>query len=185
MGTKATFTSPASKAKEVTAWAVAQHLREFSYSQLAIDAQITLVHATHITQLWKTEGRVTVINDDRRGSARLRFAVVPDFRLPVPADCRDAIDQMWAAMRKLGSFRPTDVASLCAIGVAPEEAQAYCRVLLEGKYLRVEKTAVPLVREAIYRLARNTGPRAPRQKRVRAIIDPNAGTVTPMSEGAA
>lgn len=182
---KATFDSPASKAKEATAWAVAQTLGEFSYARLASEAKITLVHATHVTRAWVTEGRVAKVADLPRGAGRLSFAIVPGFTLPIEKDSRDAIDQMWAAIRKLGSFRPTDVAALCAIGVTPEEAQAYCRVLLEGSYLRVEKTAVPGVREAIYRLARNTGPRAPRQKRVRAIIDPNAGTVTPMSEAGA
>jgi len=182
---KATFDSPASKAKEAIAWAIAQKLRTFSYAALASEAKITLVHATHVTRAWVAEGRVRKVSDLPRGAGRLQFQVVAGFTLPVDRDSRDAIDQMWGAIRKLGSFRPTDVAALCAIGVSPEQAQAYCRVLLEGGYLRVEKTAVPGVREAIYRLARNSGPRAPRQKRVRAIIDPNAGTVTPMSEGAA
>lgn len=183
--TKATFQSAVSKAKEVIAWDIAQKLGAFSYAQLATDARITLVHATHVTRAWAREGRVKLVSDLPRGAGRLRFEIVIGFKLPVEPSNRDAYDQMWAAMRKFGSFRPTDVASVCAIGVTSDEAQAYCRVLLEGDYLRVVKTAVPNVREAIYRLARNTGPRAPRQKRVRAIIDPNAGTVTPMTGGGA
>ena len=179
--TKANFQSPASKARELAAWTVAQKLGEFSYAQLSNEAQITLVHATHIARAWAVEGRVQLVADLPRGAGRLRFAVVAGFTLPAPPNARDAVDQMWAAMRKLGSFRPTDIASLCAIGVTQEEAQAYCRVLLEGKYLRVEKTARPGLREAVYRLAENSGPRAPRQKRVRAIVDPNRGTVIPMS----
>lgn len=185
MGSKATFESPASKAKEVAAWATAQRLGVFSYAQLANDARITLVHATHVTRAWAKEGRVRLQADLPRGSGRLRFEIVPGFKLPIEPDSKDSIDQMWTAMRKMGSFCATDIASVCAIGVGPVEAQAYCRVLLEADYLRVQKTAILGVREAIYRLARNSGPKAPRLKRVRAIIDANAGTVTPMSEGRA
>jgi hypothetical protein len=79
-------------------------------------------------------------------------------------------------MRGLKSFTPTD---LCAHSTSPElvvtvdEATSYCRALCAAGYLGVARKAEPGRREAIYRLARNTGPKPPREKRVRAVIDDN------------
>ena len=44
--------------------------------------------------------------------------------------------------------------------------------------MRVTRKAKPGVNEAFYRLIRDTGPRAPVEKRVRAIYDPNEERLT-------
>jgi hypothetical protein len=45
--------------------------------------------------------------------------------------------------------------------------------------------ALPGRREAIYRLVRDTGPRPPRERRVRAVWDENLGEYTYISGGLA
>jgi hypothetical protein len=84
---------------------------------------------------------------------------------------------MWTAMRQMrGGFTPRDLAAHATTEetlVTLETAQDYCRSLLGAGYLGVARKAVPGKTEAIYRLIKNTGPRAPREKRVRAVIDAN------------
>jgi hypothetical protein len=85
-------------------------------------------------------------------------------------------------MRGLRSFTPTDIAAHAStdlVQVVTADAHAYCRVLLAGGYLRVERKASPVRKqEAIYRLIRNTGPRPPRAARVSAVVDDNTNSVT-------
>ena len=80
-------------------------------------------------------------------------------------------------MRQMKSgFTPRDLAAHATTEdklVTPEDAQEYCRALLGAGYLGVNRKAVPGKTEPIYRLIQNTGPRAPREKRVRAVIDDN------------
>jgi hypothetical protein len=80
-------------------------------------------------------------------------------------------------MRQLkAGFGPREIAAHATTEeteVTVEAAQDYCRALLGAGYLAVAKKAVPGKTQAIYRLIRNTGPRAPREKRVRAVIDAN------------
>jgi hypothetical protein len=64
--------------------------------------------------------------------------------------------------------------------VSIEDARAYCRMLLAAGYMRVVSKAVPGKKEAIYRLFRITGVQAPREKRMRCIVDENLGTAIPI-----
>jgi hypothetical protein len=91
-------------------------------------------------------------------------------------------------MRALRSFSPTDV---MAHSHTPEfevslgTAQEYCQMLARSGHLRVMTKALPGRREAIYRLVRDTGPRPPRERRVRAVWDENLGEYTYISGGLA
>jgi hypothetical protein len=108
---------------------------------------------------------------------------VRDEARPAPAQARRSPEQnMWTAMRQLKSFTPRDLAAHAAteeVMVTIEAAQSYCRSLFSAGFLAVARKAVPGKVEAYYRLTRNTGPRPPREKRVRAVIDDNteAGVV--------
>ncbi len=95
---------------------------------------------------------------------------------------------MWRTMRLLSEFTPTDIAAHSSTEetyVSELIAGAYCRVLVAAGYLRVVRKAVPGKRTATYRLIRNTGPHAPREKRVRAVYDENLGEFTHVARGLA
>ena len=177
---KCKLTSARSIAKAEAAWSAAQRLQQFGYCQISSEISCSMTMATHIVRTWLREGRVRVVHLGVSGAARKMFEVLPDHELRALPAIGDSTDQMWTAMRKLVAFTPTDIAAHCAVVVLVDEAQAYCRLLLAGGYMRVLQKAVPGRKEAIYRLFNVTGIMAPREKRVRCIIDDNLGTVRPM-----
>lgn len=171
---------PASLAE--AAWAVAVRHGTFGYAEISAELAISMDKAAQIIRGWEAEGSVTVVPGTARGEAgartRKKFQVDADFvRLPG----RSAEENMWTAMRKLRSFSPSAIAAHATtdkIGVPVECAASYCRALLAANYLTVSRRAAPAMkREAIYRLAVETGPRAPVPARVRALRDPNNGKV--------
>lgn len=132
---------------------------------------------------------------DRHGLGRPGepFVYRPDPRAPeAPPALRedkrsaaigDRQDRMWRSMKMLTTFSAQDLAitaSLPGKPVSRQVAQHYLRWLLKAGYL-----AVPVApkggrrgRAGLYRLVRNTGPKAPRiQGRVREIVDPNTQQV--------
>lgn len=180
---KKAYSSPKSREKAEAAWIVALRLQQFGYADISSEVTIPIEFATHIVQAWNRDGRIRVITP-HAGSGRMLFEVVPAHELRVVAAQGDAHDQMWTAMRKLGSFSPVDIAAHCAAEIPLEDARAYCRMLLAADYMRVVSKAVPGKKEAIYRLFKVTGVKAPREKRIRCIVDENLGTATPLTGGA-
>lgn len=91
-------------------------------------------------------------------------------------------ERMWFAIRKCGSlFCARDVAMWSNaedIPITVEAAHGYCRNLLAGNYLRCDVKADGKGAPAYYRLIRDTGPRAPIERRVRALLDPNRNELT-------
>lgn len=86
--------------------------------------------------------------------------------------------QLWRGMHMLREFCFQDLIQNAAIRIPEETAKAYCKALLACGYLRVIEPAFPRKgRFARYRLIRNHGPIPPQVQRVRAIFDPNCGTV--------
>ncbi|HAW49189.1 MAG TPA: hypothetical protein DCX34_18480 [Roseovarius sp.] len=84
--------------------------------------------------------------------------------------------RLWQAARGLRSFSATDLAAHASVEdgpVTPEDARAYCRMLLSVGYLRVRQKARAGERPARYTLIRDTGPKAPLKRRVTVFIDPN------------
>lgn len=164
----------ATAALEQTAWAVARRLPSFGYSEIAVEVRIGHEKATEIVRGWQSKGLVELVSGGI--GKRNLFRVLPGAELPVPPTGRTPEENLWSAMRGLKTFRPTDLAAHAtteAVKVGPDEALAYCRSLLAAGYLAVSVKAVPGQREAIYRLVRNTGPRPPQERRVRAVVDPN------------
>ncbi len=88
---------------------------------------------------------------------------------------------MWRAIRGLPSFTALDVAAHACTETCPVEerdALDYCQALVRAGYLRVLRKARPGHRPATYKLVRNTGPRPPRERRVRGVWDDNLGEFT-------
>jgi hypothetical protein len=93
------------------------------------------------------------------------------------------VENMWRSMRMLAQFSPRDIAAYSctdAVSVTEATARSYCSMLFRARFLRVVRKAVPGRSQAIYRLARNTGPQPPMIQRVRQVFDPNTGTVHPL-----
>lgn len=173
---------PASLAE--AAWAVALRYDTFGFAEISADLHMTMEKAMLIVRGWEAEGAITVVPGTARGAGRKKFRADRDF---VRLAGRSAEENMWTAMRKLRSFSPSTIsahATTDKIAVSQESAAAYCRALLAADYLTVTRRAAPnMKREAIYRLAVETGPKAPVPARVRAVRDPNNGRVI-LIEGA-
>jgi hypothetical protein len=162
---------------EERAWNIARTLPAFGYAEISIELKIGLERATAIVRAWERVGALTPV---KSGAKKRKLWRVADPDRSAPPQGRSAADNLWTAMRKLRVFSPTDLSAHATtehVAVSTEEALAYCRSLLDAGYARVERKAVPGLREAIYRLTRDTGPLPPREKRVRAIIDDNVGDV--------
>jgi hypothetical protein len=163
------------------AWALALRLTQFGYAEIAAEMKISIDQATRIVRGWDAQGALELLQSGP-GQRKL-WKVRPGSDRPAPAPRgRSAEENLWTAMRGLRSFTPTDLAAHAStdlVCVVTADAQAYCRVLLAGGYLRVERKASPARhQEAIYRLIRNTGPRPPRAARVSAVVDDNTNSVT-------
>ena len=173
MGAQTTMTAARRGGVEEKAWALVQRVTVFGYAEIAAELSISMDAATKLVKDWVDEGRVQVRHGGgKRG--RKMFQLTPSYREPQDRASRVA-GQLWTAMRGLKNFTPTDLKAHCAeeLEITPVEASAYCQSLLQGGYLRVQTTAVPGKREARYKLVHNSGPRAPVEKRVKAVWDPN------------
>jgi hypothetical protein len=131
--------------------------------------------ARNIIRSWRDAELLEVISEGHR--VRTVWKVKPTAKITLAARARSPEQNMWTAMRQMKSgFTPRDLAAHAATEatpVSPELAQEYCRSLMGAGYLGVNRKAVPGKTEAIYRLIKNTGPTAPREKRVRAVFDGN------------
>lgn len=165
------------------AWAAAQRMESFGYADIAIAMKVCLEQATLIVRSWDKAGILEVVREPK-GKLRKLWRARDGHRPVMPRRPRSAQDNLWQAARGLKSFQPSDLAIHATtedIAVGTEEASAYCRFLLAGGYLRTVRKAEPLrKREATYQLIRDTGPRPPVERRVRAIHDPNSGLTVPI-----
>jgi hypothetical protein len=163
------------------AWALALRLPQFGYGEIAAEMKISIEKSTRIVRDWDGHGALELLQSG--SGLRKLWKVKPgcDRAAPAPRG-RSAGENLWTAIRGLRSFTPTDIAAHAStdlVQVATADAQAYCRVLLAGGYLKVErKASPPRKQEAIYRLILNTGPRPPRHARVSAVVDDNTNSVT-------
>ena len=156
------------------AFAFAATLTEFGYADIAIKMAVTEDHARKIVRAWNKTGLL----DEVRSGHRIRslWKVREGAKSTLAVKSRSPAQNMWTAMRQMKSFNPRDLAAHATTQeteVTLEAAQDYCRALLGAGYLAVARKAIPGKVPAIYRLVRDTGPRPPREKRVRALIDDN------------
>lgn len=173
MGAHQTTTARRMPEVEARAWALVQRVAVFGYAEVSAELSISMAAATKIVTGWMEEGRVRVQRGGSKGGRKL-FELTPAYREPTDRASLIAA-QLWTAMRGLKKFTPLDLKAHCRedLRVDLAEASAYCQALLRGDYLKVLRTAVPGQRDATYQLVRNTGPKAPREKRVAAVWDPN------------
>lgn len=161
-------------------WAFALQRSQFTYQEIAAHMRIAIDPAMTYVRGWEREGAVRVINPGLGTNHRI-FEVTPGYERPVSLRLRSPEENLWTAMRRLRSFTPTDLAAHATtdtVSVPVEKAGDYCRFLLAADYVRVARKADPSRhREAIYTLARETGPQPPREKRVRALWDPNTDQI--------
>lgn len=161
---------------EAKAWEIVQRIGVFGHAELAVELSVSPRHIPPMVRKWLEEGRVQIKVHQAKGQ-RARFE--PTFEYREPKDrISQVAHQLWTAMRGLKKFTPTDLAAHCRedLRVTVPEASAYAQALLRGEYLRVLQRAAPdQKREATYQLLKNTGPRAPCEKRVVALWDPNEG----------
>lgn len=161
------------------AWGRALQMVQFGYSEISVELGISHDQATRIVREWDTQARLILVQAGP--GLRSLWKADPAFAPKPVKPSRSPEQNMWTAMRQMKSFTPTGLlangATTEEVEVTLEMAQGYCRALMSAGYLAVTRKAVPGRNEAIYRLTRNTGPRPPREKRVRAVIDDNDNAV--------
>lgn len=88
-----------------------------------------------------------------------------------------ATQAMWQCMRVLKTWTPQQLADAATLGdcvVPVQTVKAYVKHLSRGGYLQVVVPSRPGT-QAVYRLARNTGPHAPAVTRRKVVFDRNLG----------
>jgi hypothetical protein len=167
------------------AWRAALARETWTYDDIVADSRLSYGQVQKLVSRWEEAGAVkaTGVGPDRRTQYGVTDATVFDRLADVseasPAPIRreqSDVGNMWTAMRGLATFSPVDIsaqASTEEIEVTVLRAREYCRTLLRHNYLKVVRKAVPGKREPVYRLIRNTGPVAPREKRVTVLEDVN------------
>lgn len=120
------------------------------------------------------DGTYSLINDRGFHAPRLN-------RAGKPVRQGAGVDNMWRSICGLPEFSPRDIAAHSTtpdVSVTEATAKSYCSMLLKTGYLRVVKKAEPMAgRQAIYRLIRKSGSRAPQIQRIKQVYDPNTGMV--------
>lgn len=172
---------------EQIAWTAACRLVEFDYRALSAEAEIGYETVGTWVRRWVRLGKVESLG--KQGGKTQRFRVAGSGQMaPVQPLTRGqtGTGNMWRTMRGLRkAFTPTDVAAHSTndvVGVSAPEAQLYCQMLARAGYLRVVRKALPPRREAVYQLIRDTGPRPPRERRIRVVWDDNLAEISHMPE---
>lgn len=159
-------------------WAVARAHREFTAPELSAATHLSIRYVKDSLRDWIRNGYAAEVG--KRGAKKL-FRVTEKAGDPGTGFGQrfgsTAEDRMWFAIRKAGGLIcARDVAmwsNTDEVPVSLEAAHGYCRLLLAAGYLRCDVKADGKGAAAYYRLIRDTGPRAPIERRVRAVLDPN------------
>ena len=173
----AQMSASATRWEEIAArgWALMQRLGRFGYGEVQVELSISDAAARRLVRDCLADGRIEVLCGGN-GSRRKTFTLTEPHRPPADRSTAQQA-QLWRAARGLKVFTPTDLVAHCTPEVAAgrDEASLYCQSLLRAGYLTVVQTAIPGRRDARYRLVRDSGPLAPRERRVRAVWDENLG----------
>lgn len=183
MSRKSRPPTPTTRAREPAAWQEALRRRHFVYGDISFALSISLPQAMALVGEWEADGKVARIAAPpgyRRN--KLVFEVVEQGEIALPLG-GDLYHQMWTVMRKLSAFTAIDLVAHVAVEIARDQASAYCQLLLKAGYLKVLAQGVPGKKEAIYKLDQKTGVEAPRERRLRCVVDPNTGVILPLAEG--
>lgn len=171
--------------QERRAWAIAASLATFTAYQLAAQSHVRLEIVRPLIRAWKREGIVSLQAVGRRRRHVYAFVAAPR---AIARPAGSAAENMWRTVRKLQRFTPADVQMHSSTGAAPvseEDARRFCALLLRAGYVRVLRKAALGRHPAMYLLVRDTGPKPPEERRVRAVWDPNERAWTHVPEPAA
>lgn len=172
-------------------WELAKIHEEFTAHDLAAAAKRSLEHVRQAIKDWVRWGYATAAG--KRGNRDLFRVVEGKAGTPPATDPEGRVvtnltpqQSMWFVIRKSGVFSYRDVAMQANtqdVSVTEDQARDYCQMLANAGYLRVERKADGKGRLALYRLMKNTGPRPPREKRIRAVWDDNKQEFTHIARG--
>lgn len=112
---------------------------------------------------------VRVVTSEQRGATTThRYRIINQGEAPPLRRGDSSLGQrqqaLWMAMRSLGQFRATALAEAASTDtciVARETASGYIADLMRAGYIAIAGSAPERRQTLIYRLVRNTGPRAP------------------------
>lgn len=154
-------------------------IEKISYApKRTIQSYLTALVAAGLVQVIHSAGkhrRYILREDGGPEPPRLR----PD---GTPVTQGDGRDRLWRTMKMLKVFTARDLAITASVEdgiVAESEAETYVRFLVRAGYVAVQTAAKPGRggRTATYRFVRSTGPLAPMITRLKAVWDPNTGTI--------
>lgn len=172
-------------------WRKAQALSlagPFTYQQLSANVGMDVKYIGVLCLDWEKEGKLQRVSSERSQHVHMR---VPQHlnrgRIAVDEEGKDtAQDRMWRVIRKIGSFDARDVAMYASspeLTISERAAAEFCRMLCRSGYLRVLRKEQPGKKLAVYQLVKNTGPRAPRVRRLSVIWDDNLERITHLPDG--
>lgn len=173
------------------AWEFIQDQTEFRNEDIVTAVGVALSTAQKWVYQWERKNLIRIVRSERKKRfyrvTGKQTEVPPSYRADMSAVSRQtAHGNMWRSMRMMRQFSPTDLAihsTTDEVDVPEQAAKEYCRMLCRAKYLRVIEKALPGRREPRYRLINNTGPKPPREKRVRAVFDENLDDYTHVAGG--
>lgn len=172
-------------------WELAKIHEEFTAHDLSAASKRSLEHVRQGIKDWVRWGYAKPAG--KRGHRTLFRVVKGKEGIPPATDPTGRVvsnvtpqQSMWFVIRKSGVFSYRDIAMQANTedtAVTEELAREYCQMLANAGYLRVERKADGRGRLALYRLVKNTGPRPPREKRIRAVWDDNKQEFTHVAKG--
>ena len=174
-------------------WEIAKANETFTAFDLSADARRSLEFVRLRLKLWLKWGYIEELAEKRGMKKLYRITVKGQAHTPVLDEVDgqpireggSANENMWRSMRMMVTFDHVDIAmqsNTVAQPVTEEQARSYCQMLANAGYLQVLKKAGK-GRNALYKLVKNTGPKPPREKRVRAVYDDNKRAFTYVAGG--
>lgn len=178
--------------KRHKAWKLALTKGTFTRHDLCTASGASMQTVSSFADDWVRSGAIVKLGKGYKG--RRQFRVVEGHAVVPQRTRRDGsaipkgtpTGNMWRTMRNLKLFSAVDIelnSRTEDVYVDEKAARAYCQMLAIGNYLKVVQKAVPGRQPAIYRLIKNHGPRAPVERRIRAIWDDNVSEYTHVAGG--
>lgn len=158
-------------------WQSIRALRSFTLAQVRAETRCSRGQVEEYLKALLAAGLIERVEGERG-----RYCLVKDPGAVAPRLRRDGSEvtlgrgreQMWRAMRVLGSFSVRDLvvhATTEEHAVADSEAAHYCQFLAQAGYLKRQGSGYLFLR------SRYSGPRPPMIQRVKQVFDPNLGKV--------
>lgn len=161
-------------------WAAMRQEKTFILARIAQLAQCGNTKARDYLRSLKASGHVRVLKEATPRTAAL-YELALDTGVDAPRVRKDGTmlppsgrNRMWNVMRVMGVFTVAELAANASLPDAPvaeDEAAYYCRWLEQGGYLSRRGNGWQFIP------AKFTGAKAPQILRVKALFDPNLGTV--------